>query len=126
MVGTTAAIRVVKVLEGEGWAQWVFGHRIEPLGPNAKISVARGGEINGIAIGRELRLIVFVRTVGYGDQIRLAGGSTPHHLCDQYLSGRSRPSRQQSFKHHPAVIPGEESMVKRLIPLTQEIVLGSC
>ena len=58
--GGSAARRVVKMLIGERWAQRVFGHRIEPLGPNAKISITRGGEIQRVPIRRELRLIVTV------------------------------------------------------------------
>ena len=86
IIGGGATVRVVKVLEAERWPQWVFGQRIEPLGPNAKISVACGREINGVAVGRELRLIVMVPSVGYRDPFRLAGGRAMPHRRDQYLS----------------------------------------
>ncbi len=63
------------MLIGEGWAQRVFGHRIEPLGPDAKISIARGGEIQRVPIRRELRLIVPVSSIGDSDPFRLAAAA---------------------------------------------------
>ncbi len=76
---------VVKMLIREGRTQGMLRDRIQLLGPNAKISIAGGGEIHRIAIGRELRLVVTVRSIGYRDPFRFSAGRTMTDGCDQDL-----------------------------------------
>ena len=64
--------------------------RIQLLGPNAKITIARGGEIHRVAVGGELRLIVTVRSIGYRDPLRFGAGQTMMYWRDQDLCGRFR------------------------------------
>jgi hypothetical protein len=85
--GGGATSRVVEVLKSERLSQRMFGCRIQALGPDAKTSIACRGEIHGVAVRRELRLIVIVPSVSHRNPFRFRGGgqAIPHRR-DQNLS----------------------------------------
>jgi len=94
----------VKVLNWERSAHGIFGFRIEPERPHSDKAVPARGEIQSVAVGRTLRLVVLVFASGeFVPPVRPGRSEVPHrrdvhgrlsaaddHFLDAGENGRSQ------------------------------------
>jgi hypothetical protein len=117
---------IVEMLEGDRWSNGVFRLGVKSLGPNTKVAVTCGEEVEGLAVCGELRFVVGVLTVGNGHPLLFVSGHAISHRRNQNpgISRTGQVRVLQPFEADPTAVPGKVRVKDESVGSRQEIPFG--